>query len=127
MATYVQKKHGWKILGRNVRLHTGEIDIVAKDKDTVIFIEVKAGLIPLSLKNSTGRPTPEGFRGNNSELRPEQHVDARKAQKLRTVCREYLIANRYPETTDWRIDIAAVEVNDGGEALVRYYRNAVGE
>lgn len=109
VAAFVQKKHGWKILGRNVRLRVGEIDIVAKDKNTIVFIEVKAG------------------RGNNQELRPEQHVDFRKAQKLRTVCREYLLSNRYPEITDFRIDIAAVAVDDNGEALIRYYRNAVGE
>ncbi len=108
-ARYIERNHGWEILGRNVRLHTGEIDIVAKDKRTIIFIEVKAG------------------RGHNEELRPEQHVDFRKAQKLRTVCREYLLANRYPETTDWRIDIAAVAVDDGGKALIRYYPNAIEE
>ncbi len=109
IAAFVQKEHGWKILGRNVRLHTGEIDIVAKDKDTIIFIEVKAG------------------RGNNEALRPEQHVDFRKAHKLRTVCREYLLANRYSEATDWRIDIAAVAVDDEGRALLRYYPSAIGE
>ncbi len=127
VATYAEKKRGYKILGRNVRLHTGEIDIVAKEKNTIIFIEVKAGLIPMSLKNSSGRPTTRRFRGNSEELRPEQHVDSRKSQKLRTVCREYLLANRYPEATDWRIDVAAVVVDEDGHALIRYYPNAIGE
>ncbi|MFH2065632.1 MAG: YraN family protein [Pseudomonadota bacterium] len=36
------KKNGYRILVRNYRTKTGEIDIIAKDGDTVVFIEVKA-------------------------------------------------------------------------------------
>lgn len=37
---YLQKL-GYRILERNYRIRGGEIDIVAKDKDTLVFIEVK--------------------------------------------------------------------------------------
>ncbi len=37
---YLQKL-GYKILERNYRIRGGEIDIVAKDKDILVFIEVK--------------------------------------------------------------------------------------
>ena len=36
------KKQGYKILERNYRIRGGEIDIVAKDKETLVFVEVKA-------------------------------------------------------------------------------------
>jgi putative endonuclease len=36
------KKNGYKILEQNYRTKLGEIDIIAKDKDTLVFIEVKA-------------------------------------------------------------------------------------
>ena len=36
------KKKGYKILDRNYRTKLGEIDIVARDKDTIVFVEVKA-------------------------------------------------------------------------------------
>ncbi len=36
------KKSGYKILARNYRTRLGEIDIVACDKDTICFIEVKS-------------------------------------------------------------------------------------
>ncbi|MFO8083042.1 MAG: YraN family protein [Desulfobacterales bacterium] len=36
------KKHGYKIIKRNYRTKIGEIDIIAKDADTIVFIEVKA-------------------------------------------------------------------------------------
>jgi len=38
---YLQKE-GYKILQRNYRIRGGEIDIVAKDNNTLVFIEVKS-------------------------------------------------------------------------------------
>lgn len=35
------KKQGYKILERNFRIRGGEIDIVAKDKNYLVFVEVK--------------------------------------------------------------------------------------
>lgn len=36
------KKKGYKILEQNYRTKLGEIDIIAKDKKTLVFVEVKA-------------------------------------------------------------------------------------
>ncbi|UCD32344.1 MAG: YraN family protein [Desulfobacterales bacterium] len=36
------RKQGYKILEQNYRTKMGEIDIIAKDKKTLVFIEVKA-------------------------------------------------------------------------------------
>ncbi|MDP2940785.1 MAG: YraN family protein [Candidatus Omnitrophota bacterium] len=36
------KKNGYSIIQRNYRTKLGEIDIIAKDKDTLCFIEVKS-------------------------------------------------------------------------------------
>lgn len=38
------KKQGYKILERNYRIRGGEIDIVAMDKNYLVFVEVKARL-----------------------------------------------------------------------------------
>lgn len=42
LACWYLKKLGYKILERNYRIRGGEIDIVAKDGDYLVFVEVKA-------------------------------------------------------------------------------------
>jgi len=36
------KRNGYRIIHRNYRTRSGEIDIIARDKDTICFVEVKA-------------------------------------------------------------------------------------
>ena len=42
LAAHYLKKKGYRILGQNVQLPGGELDLIAKHRDTIIFIEVKA-------------------------------------------------------------------------------------
>jgi putative endonuclease len=62
---------GMRILGRNVRLKEGEVDIVALEGDTVVFIEVKA-------------------RSNRRFGSAISAVDARKRRRLRAAAADYL-------------------------------------
>jgi putative endonuclease len=41
-AAALLEAQGYRILGRNVRLPGGEIDIIARDGNVVVFVEVKA-------------------------------------------------------------------------------------
>jgi putative endonuclease len=41
-AAALLEAHGYRVVARNVRLPGGEIDIIARDGDTVVFVEVKA-------------------------------------------------------------------------------------
>ena len=36
------KKNGYRIIEQNYRTKLGEIDVIAKDRDTIVFVEVKA-------------------------------------------------------------------------------------
>ncbi len=42
LAAQYLEKMGYRILGQNVQLPGGELDLIAKHRDTIIFIEVKA-------------------------------------------------------------------------------------
>ena len=106
---------GWKILARNFQKPWGEIDIIAAEvsrlrrKKTILFIEVKAQTCPVSV-----------------DFRPEFHFTADKQQKLIRTAHSYLLQNKYSENTDYRFDLAAVELNQLQKVgHLRYYRNAI--
>ena len=84
-ACEVLKRKGFKILKRNFRNRFGEIDIIAKDDDITVFVEVKA---------KTGT-----FLGS-----PEEMVDKRKLSKIRNMAQAYLNGLSVP----CRIDVVAV-------------------
>jgi putative endonuclease len=62
---------GYRIVARNVRLPDGEIDIIARDGDTVVFVEVKA-------------------RASRSFGSAVAAVDARKRATLRRIAADWL-------------------------------------
>ena len=89
---------GFRIERRNVRTPDGEIDIVARDGDTLVFIEVKA-------RTTRTFGTAVGA------------VDARKRKHIRAVAEDYL--QFHPPEAKVRFDVVTV---DGG--AVRLFRNA---
>ncbi len=80
---------GWQILGRNIRVGQGELDIVALDPqyNEVVFVEVK-----------TRRDSESGD--------PAEAVDQRKLQAQVTAGSEYMQREKRGE--DYRFDIIAV-------------------
>jgi putative endonuclease len=42
LAAWYLKKSGYKIIEQNYRTPLGEIDIIAKEKKTIVFVEVKS-------------------------------------------------------------------------------------
>lgn len=46
LAARLLKKRGYAILETNYRSKLGEIDIIARDRDTIVFVEVKARQTP---------------------------------------------------------------------------------
>lgn len=84
---YLQDK-GYKILERNFEARQGEIDIIAKDKNELVFIEVKT-------------------RSNISYGKPAEAVNEIKQNHLiKTI--EYYIYSRHLEDEFIRIDIIEI-------------------
>lgn len=106
---YLKKNRGWKVIGRNFSKPWGEIDIIARDKDTIIFVEVKA----LDCKNV-------------KYFKPEEHFDHKKRQRVIKTAFAYLIEKKYLDDVDYRIDLAALEINSENKiARLRYYENVI--
>ena len=69
------KKKGYKILETNYKNKIGEIDLIAKDGDYLVFVEVKSRL--------------SGAFGH-----PFEAIDERKQQKIHAVASLYMVKNQ---------------------------------
>jgi len=102
------KKRGYRIWETNYRCPEGEIDIISKHKDFLVFIEVR-----------TKKSLEFGS--------PEESITPTKMGKLRAV------ASHYQQTHSnlpplWRIDVVAVELDQEGKpSRIELIENAVGE
>jgi len=82
------RKQGYKIMDRNYRCPQGEIDIVAKDKDVLCFVEVK-----------TRRTEKYGL--------PAEAVNCHKQEKLARVALTYLKEKNISQQ-ELRFDVVSV-------------------
>jgi putative endonuclease len=100
------RQHGYKILYRNFRGRTGgEIDIVCRDGDTLVFVEVKT-----RSSENFGRP-----------------FEAIKTDQRRRISRGALAWLRMLDDPDilFRFDVVEVVITDGGPRL-ELIQNAFG-
>ena len=103
------ERAGWRIVGRNVRLPSGELDLVALDGDTLVFVEVKAGRVGAAL---------------GPEL-PAHAVGHRKQLKLRRLAREWIWERRGPSgVAGYRFDVVGVSFGPDGVHDVDHIRSA---
>ena len=103
------KKLGYRILVRNYRIRLGEIDIIAEDKDTLVFVEVKA-------------------RTGTSFGSPVEAITARKKRQLAKVAMQY-ISQHGLDNRPARFDVVSVVFQDSrgtgqGTGSVEIIRNA---
>jgi putative endonuclease len=93
---------GWQILARNARTRQGELDIVALDGRTLVFLEVKAG-------RAGSRFGPE---------RPVLSVDWRKQLRVRRLATAWMAARRdLPYYAEIRFDAVGVSFDASGRLL----------
>ena len=98
-------RSGYSILDRNVRTRAGEIDLVAKEGKTLVFVEVK------TRRDLEGDP-------------PQAGVHTRKQNRLAKLAHGYLKLKRIRQTP-CRFDVVAVIINDeGGVKAIRHIPNA---
>lgn len=101
-------KNGYRIIERNYRCPGGEIDIIARQEDTLVFVEVRT-------KKSRRFGTPE------------ESITPTKMERLRTVAAHYG-QNRRNLPTSWRIDVVAIQMDSRGKvSRIEIIENAVEE
>jgi putative endonuclease len=102
------KKRGFHILETGYRAPQGEIDIIARDGDYLVFVEVRAK-----------RALEFGS--------PEESITPAKMERLRMAAAHYLESHDNLPAS-WRIDLVAVEIDrKGNPSRIELIENAVGE
>lgn len=91
---YLEQK-GWRLIGRNLKLFCGEIDLLMQDKDTLVIVEVKT-------------KSDLSF-GQASEM-----ITHKKKNKLVQLAKT--LCQRFPERPI-RIDVVAIDREDSIEHL----------
>jgi putative endonuclease len=89
------------IVGRNVRSGGGEIDLVAREGRTLVFVEVR-------------------YREDGAFGPPEETVGVPKRLRVVRAARSYLSGVPPAEWDRVRFDVVAVEGGDGGPVLRHY-------
>ncbi len=100
---YLQQK-GYQVLERNWRRREGELDLVALDGTTLVFVEVK-----------TRRRHTYGF--------AEESIDERKQQQLTRLAQRYLDEHPTLTYTECRFDVVVVD-RSTSPTQIRHYQNA---
>ncbi len=93
IATNYLKRLGYKILHTNYKNNIGEIDIIAKDNDTIVFVEVKA-------------------RASRAFGDPLEAIDERKIYKIHNTALGYL---KFTKQLDNRCRFDAIALLGKGE------------
>ncbi len=101
-------ENGYEILENNYRCPEGEIDIIAKQQDTLVFVEVR-----------TKKSRQFGS--------PEESITLVKREKLRTLAQYYRQEHKNLPT-NWRIDVVAIEMEKSCKVTrIEIIENAIGE
>lgn len=98
------KNNGFEIVKRNYRFGHGEIDIVAKKNDILLFVEVK------TRKNLEFGP-------------PELAVTKSKQRQIRKIAESYLAENKITEF-DCRMDVIAILLKKNLPPEINHIENA---
>ncbi len=104
LATKALKREGYIILERNVHLGRYELDIIAREGDTVAFVEVKT-------------------RRRDDIASPEENVNSTKQLHITRAANIYMSHADDPDTY-YRFDVVSVLIPDRGKRSVTIYRDA---
>lgn len=102
-ADHCRRELGYRVIVRNWSFQRDEIDLICRDGEVLVFIEVRA-------------------RSEDALVSGYHSVDRHKKKKLRRVCSRYLRQLKEPPK-HFRFDIIDVSICKDGTGDVRHYSN----
>jgi len=96
-------EHGHQIEARNIRTPHGEIDIIAKQGDVTVFVEVKTLI-------------------SSRNFFPEHNITARKREHMLAAAQHYAAEQGIDH---FQIDVLAIEGKPGTKPLITHFENAI--
>ena len=106
--SHVVNELGYIVLETNFRTREGEVDIVARDNEWVVFIEVKT---------RTNRAFGTGI----------EQIAAKKTLRLQAAALRFLAENEL-ENSEWRIDLLSIDMDRTGHVThVEHVKSAIEE
>lgn len=110
------KGKGFVVIERNYLKKWGEIDIVAKDKENLYFLEVKT-VTRENYSNNVSRETV---------FRPEENVHSAKISRLKRVIETYLLEKEVSQETIWKFGVITVTLFlKDKKAKVRFLKDII--
>lgn len=103
LAAVYLKKQGFQIISRNYRQKTGELDIIAKDKKTLVFIEVKT-------------------RSSLLFGQPFEAVTSTKQAQLRRIAQDYMTRKKINNQAA-RFDVISILIEKDTEPQIDHLQN----
>jgi len=98
------KHKKFQILEKSFHFHRGEIDIIAFDRDTLVFVEVKA-------------------RHLSDRITPEEAITPKKQQQIRRIAHAYVSIKNF-ENQKCRFDVLALRYDNVQGFHVTHYTDA---
>jgi len=98
------RRQGFKVIKQNYRCRLGEIDIIARDGEELVFIEVKT-------------------RTSHSCGHPAQAVDRRKQGQLVKAAQTFMTETKQHDSPA-RFDVVAIQLEEDMAAEIDHIRNA---
>jgi putative endonuclease len=96
------RRQGYEIVGTNFRFDRAEVDVIAKDKDVLVFVEVKT-------------------RRGGTLGEPEEAVTFRKRDQIRKAAEGYLFEHKLADV-ECRFDVIAIK-HMRGDTTVSHFRD----
>lgn len=101
-------RRGYEVIETNYHCRYGEIDIIMRDGNTIVFVEVRS-------------------RRSNEPTSPAESITQRKQAKLTLTAQHYLTTREGLADADCRFDVVQVRFERGKSVIVELIQNAFGE